>query len=57
MEELHHVAARSHPVDDLAPGAMREVEVTFAQAGDYRLVCALTGHYDAGIDTNGHRGK
>ena len=49
MEELHHVALGVIPVDDLAPGATGEIDVTFAQAGDYQLVCALTGHYDAGM--------
>jgi uncharacterized protein (DUF305 family)/uncharacterized cupredoxin-like copper-binding protein len=49
MEALHHVALGVIPVDDLAPGATREIDVTFAQAGDYQLVCALTGHYDAGM--------
>ena len=57
MEELHHVALGVIPVDDLAPGAMREIEVTFAQAGDYQLVCALTGHYDAGMTLTVIAGK
>jgi len=49
MEELHHVALGVIPVDDLAQGATREVEVTFTEPGSFELACALTGHYDAGM--------
>jgi len=49
MEELHHVALGVIPAEDLAPGATREVTVTFSEPGEYELACALTGHYDAGM--------
>jgi uncharacterized protein (DUF305 family)/uncharacterized cupredoxin-like copper-binding protein len=49
MEELHHVALGVIPVDDLAPGTNREIEVTFTEPGAYELACAMAGHYDAGM--------
>jgi uncharacterized cupredoxin-like copper-binding protein len=49
MEELHHDALAVIPVDDLAPGATQEVEMTFTEPGRYELACAVTAHYDAGM--------
>jgi uncharacterized protein (DUF305 family) len=52
MEALDAVALVMIPADDLAPGTTQTVEVTFAQpstAGEVELVCAVAGHYDAGM--------
>jgi uncharacterized cupredoxin-like copper-binding protein len=49
MDELHHVALGVIPVDDLVPGTTQEVEVMFTQPGTFELVCALPGHYEAGM--------
>ena len=49
MEELHHQALGVISVDDLIPGSVKGVEVTFTKPGTFELVCALPGHYDAGM--------
>lgn len=52
MAALDAVALAMIPADDLAPGATRTIEVTFTQpeaAGSLELVCAVPGHYDAGM--------
>jgi uncharacterized protein (DUF305 family)/uncharacterized cupredoxin-like copper-binding protein len=52
METLDAAALVMIHEHDLPPGVTRTVEVTFSQpvsVGDLELVCAVPGHYDAGM--------
>jgi uncharacterized cupredoxin-like copper-binding protein len=53
MDQLDDMALAMIPADDLPPGATRTIEVTFtapAGTGAFELVCAVPGHYDAGME-------
>lgn len=50
MNELDDVALAMIPANELTPGATRTIDVTFtAPTHDLSIVCAVTGHIDAGM--------
>jgi uncharacterized protein (DUF305 family) len=52
MDALDDMALVMIPADDLPPGAMQTIEITFpgsSGTGEFELVCAVPGHYNAGM--------
>jgi uncharacterized cupredoxin-like copper-binding protein len=52
MATLDDMALVMIPVDDLPPGATQTIDVTFTepvQDVELEFVCAVAGHYDAGM--------
>jgi uncharacterized protein (DUF305 family)/uncharacterized cupredoxin-like copper-binding protein len=49
MGHLHEIALVVISEIDLTPGATEVAVATFPEAGTFEVVCALAGHYDAGM--------
>jgi uncharacterized protein (DUF305 family)/uncharacterized cupredoxin-like copper-binding protein len=53
METLDDLALAMIPIEDLPPGALQTIEVTFnvpIETGALEFVCAAPAHYDAGMN-------